>query len=105
LPELTIEEAVAQSCGALMSGDIMRLMTDFTPEALTSLMASASSITSVPALTGFDIQSHDTDGDQHIFRILFKTSEGDVTAHATYKDVDGFWKITNLTIDGLPGAG
>jgi hypothetical protein len=101
---MSVEEAVNESCGALMSGDIMRLMSDFTPEALTALMASASSITSVPALTCYEVQSHDIDGDDHLFRISFKTSEGDVTARATWKDIDGFWKITSLTIDGLPGA-
>ncbi len=104
MPDISVEEAVDQSCGALMAGDIMRLMTDFTPEALAGLMAVAAGISAVPALNGYEVQSHEVRGDEHVFGIAFKTSDGDVAVNATWKDVEGLWKITALTIEGLSGV-
>jgi hypothetical protein len=101
MPEITVEQAVEQNCQALMMGDIMRVMFDFTPEALAALMASASAITSVPSLLAFEVRSHDVAGDDHVFDIAFKTSEGEVAAKATWREIEGFWKITNLAIEGL----
>jgi hypothetical protein len=101
MPDTSIEEALKQSCDALLVGDVMRLMSDLTPDALAAVMASAAGITSVPALTGYEIRSHEINGDEHVFRIAFKTSEGEVSGTATWKDIGGFWKITALSIDGV----
>jgi hypothetical protein len=101
MPEITIEEAVNQNCQALMTGDVMRVMTDLTPEALAGLMTMATGITSVPSLLGYEVKSHRVDGDQHLFDIAFKTSEGEVTAAATWKEIEGAWKITYLSVSGL----
>jgi hypothetical protein len=101
VPETSVEEAVNQTCQALMMGDVMKVMSDFTPEALAAAMASASGITAVPSLIGYEVRSHDIDGEDHLFGIAFKTSEGEVTAKATWREVEGAWKITALDVDGL----
>jgi hypothetical protein len=101
VPEIPIEEAVKQNCQALITGDIMAVMAAFTPEALGTLMASASGITNVPSLVGYEVRSHQEDGSEHRFTVAFQTTDGEVLAHSTWKDVDGLWKITALTIDGI----
>jgi hypothetical protein len=101
VPDIPVEEAVRQNCQALMTGDVMGLMGAFTPEALAALMATAPGITSVPSVVGYEIRSHQEEGDEHKFTVAFETSAGEVLAHSTWKDVGGLWKITALTVDGL----
>jgi hypothetical protein len=101
VPDISVEEAVDQTCKALMMGDVMKVMSDFTPEALAAAMASASGITAVPSLIGYEVRSHEVSGADHVFGIAFKTSEGEVTAKATWREIEGAWKITALDVDGL----
>jgi hypothetical protein len=101
MPDISIEEAVNQTCQALMSGDVMRVVSDFTPEALGAVVALAQGIATVPSLVGFEVRSHEVAGDEHLFHIAFKTREGEVGARATWREIGGFWKITALTLDGL----
>lgn len=99
MPDISVEEAVKQNCQAVLIGDLMRIMADLTPEALGALMANAGGgMGAMPALTSFDIQSHDVSGDDHVFKIQFKGDQ-DFTATATWKDVGGAWKITNLAME------
>ena len=99
MPDISVEEAVKQNCQAVLIGDLMRIMADLTPEALGALMANAGGgMGAMPALTSFDVQSHDVAGDDHVFKIQFKGDQ-DFLAVATWKDVDGAWKITNLAME------
>src|SRR5690348_10024636 len=99
VPEISVEEAVKQNCQAVLNGDMMRIMQDLTPEALGALMANAgSNMGAMPALKSFDIQSHDVNGDDHVFKIAF-AGDQDFNAVATWKDVGGAWKITNLAME------
>ena len=97
MPDITIEEAVKANCQAVLTGDLMRIMGDLTPEALGAVMANAggSMGAAMPSLTSYDIQSHDVSGDDHVFKIQFKGDQ-DFLALATWKDVGGAWKITDL---------
>jgi hypothetical protein len=89
MPDITVEEAVKQNCQAVLIGDLMRIMADLTPEALAALMANAGAgMGAMPALTSFDIQSHDVAGDDHVFKIQFKGAQ-DFLAVATWKDIGG----------------
>ena len=100
MPDISVEEAVKQNCQAVLIGDLMRIMADLTPEALGALMANAGGggMGAMPALTSFDIQNHDVSGDEHVFKIQFKGDQ-DFLAVATWKDVGGAWKITNLAME------
>jgi hypothetical protein len=97
MPDMSVEEAVKQNCQAVLTGDLMRIMSDLTPEALGAVMANAGGSMggAMPALTSFDVQSHDVNGDDHVFKIAFKGDQ-DFMAVATWKDVAGAWKITDL---------
>jgi len=101
VPDITIEEAVRNNCEAIMAGDIMRVLTDFLPAAMASLMAVAPEMTQLPALTGYEIASHDVAGADHLFRIRFQTAEAELVAKPTWREVDGFWKIASIAIDGM----
>jgi len=105
MPDLSIEEAVERSCQALMSGDLMQVMSDFTPEALGAVMASASAITNVPSLVGYSVRSQQEDGGDHVFDVAFQTSEGEVAARVTWREIDDTWKIIALSVDGLGPTG
>lgn len=99
MPDMTVEEAVKQNCQALLIGDLMRVMTDLTPEALAQLMAGGASMGgAMPALTAFDIQNHDVNGEDHVFKIAFKGDQ-DFTALATWRDVGGAWKIAAIAME------
>ena len=99
MPDMTVEDAVRQNCQAMLTGDLMRVMTDLTPEALTQVMANAGGgMGAMPALTSFDIQSHDEQGDDHVFKIKF-AGDQDFTAVATWRDVGGQWKIAALAME------
>jgi hypothetical protein len=100
MPDIDVEEAVKQNCQAVLVGDLMRIMGDLTPEALGKLMASGGGggMGAMPTLTAFDIQSHDTEGEDHIFKVKF-TGDQDFTAVATWRDVGGTWKIADLAME------
>jgi hypothetical protein len=99
MPDISVEEAVKQNCQALLIGDLMRVMNDLTPEAMAELMANAgASMGAMPALKSFDIQSHDEQGTDHVFKIKF-AGDQDFTAVATWRDVGGQWKIAALAME------
>ncbi len=98
MPDMTVEEAVKQNCQALLIGDLMRVMNDLTPEAMAQLMQGGGNMGAMPALTSFDIQSHEQQGDDHIFKIKFQGDQ-DFTALATWRDVGGQWKIAGLAME------
>ncbi|HXK33345.1 MAG TPA: hypothetical protein VNM91_04935 [Dehalococcoidia bacterium] len=101
MPDIPVEEAVKQNCQALLAGDLMRIMSDLTPEAMAQVMASAGGgggMGAMPALTGFDILSHEQQGDDHLFKVKF-TGDQEFTASATWRDVGGVWKIAALTME------
>lgn len=99
MPDKSVEEAVKENCQAVLIGDLMRIMNDLTPEALGKMMANAGGgMGAMPALTSFDIQSHEESGDDHIFKVKF-SGDQDFTATATWRDVGGQWKIADLAME------
>ncbi len=99
MPDKTVEEAVKENCQALLIGDLMRVMNDLTPEAMGQLMQNAGGgMGAMPQLKSFDIQSHDEQGEDHVFKIKF-TGDQDFTAIATWRDVGGDWKIAGLAME------
>lgn len=99
MPDISVEEAVKQNCQALLIGDLMRVMNDLTPEAMARVMQdSAGNMGAMPVLRSFDIQSHDQQGDDHLFKIKF-AGDQDFTAVATWRDIGGQWKIAALTME------
>ncbi|MEX2245118.1 MAG: hypothetical protein WEC75_00355 [Dehalococcoidia bacterium] len=98
MPEMDVEAAVKENCQALLAGDLMRVMNDLTPEAMAQVMSGGGNMGAMPALTGFDIQSHDQQGDDHVFKIKF-SGDQDFTALATWRDVGGAWKIAALAME------
>jgi hypothetical protein len=99
VPDIPVEEAVKQNCQALLIGDLMRVMNDLTPEAMAQVMqGGGGNMGAMPALTSFDIQSHEQQGDDHVFKIKFDGDQS-FTALATCRDVGGQWKIASLAME------
>ena len=99
MPDITVEEAVTQNCQALLTGDLMKVMNDLTPEAMSQVMANAGSgMGAMPQLKSFDIESHDEQGEDHVFKIKF-SGDQDFTAIATWRDIGGAWKIAALAME------
>lgn len=99
MADMSVEEAVKQNCQAVLAGDLMRIMSDLTPEALGALMANAGGgMGAMPTLTSFNIESHDVNGDDHVFKIQFKGDQ-DFLALATWREVAGAWKIADLKME------
>jgi hypothetical protein len=99
MPDIPVEEAVKQNCQAVLTGDLMRVMNDLTPEAMAQVMQNAGGgMGAMPTLTGFNIESHEVEGDDHKFTIKF-SGDQEFTAHATWRDVGGQWKIAALQME------
>jgi len=86
-----------------MARDVMRAAADLTPEAMAGLMSLAMTISQAPTLSGYTIESHETQGEDHLFRVRFGTSAGDVVVNATWRPIDGAWKIAAVSVEGLSG--
>jgi hypothetical protein len=99
MPDTDVEQAVKENCQALLTGDLMRVMNDLTPEAMAQVMSNAGgNMGAMPQLTGFDIQSHEQQGDDHVFKIKFNGDQ-EFMAIATWRDVGGAWKIAALSME------
>lgn len=101
MPDIPVEEAVKQNCQAVLTGDLMRIMSDLTPEAMAQVMANAGGgggMGAMPTLTSFDIVSHDVEGEDHLFKIKF-AGDQEFTANATWRDIGGAWKIAALAME------
>lgn len=101
MPDTDVEEAVKANCQAVLAGDMMRVMGDLTPEALGKLMSNMSAGGGAgmgPPPTGFEILSHDQQGEDHVFKVKF-SGEQEATATATWRDVGGQWKIADLAME------
>jgi hypothetical protein len=99
MPDISVEDAVNANCQAMLSGDMMKLMSDLTPEALGKLMASGGNMGgAMPTLTAYNIDSYDQQGDDHVFKVSFKGDQ-DFTAVATWRDVGGTWKIADVAME------
>jgi hypothetical protein len=103
MPDISVEDAVTANCQAVLTGDLMRIMSDLTPEALGKLMAGGGGGGggmggAMPTLTGFNIESHEEQGEDHVFRVKFQGDQ-EFTAVATWRDVGGAWKIADLAME------
>ena len=98
MPDVSVEQAVTENCQAVLIGDLMRIMSDLTPEAMGKLMSGGGGMGAMPALTSFKIENHDEQGENHVFRIKF-SGDQDFTAIATWRDIGGAWKIADLAME------
>jgi hypothetical protein len=88
-----------RACDALLEGDIFTAMADLSNEALNEAMSMTAGITSFPTPSGYNIESHEEADVEHRFRVRFQTNQGDIAAHATWRQVDGAWKITSINVE------
>ena len=87
-----------------MARDVMRVAADLTPDALAGLMSLAATISQAPILTAYTVESHETLGEDHLFSIRFATIAGYFVVRATWREIDGVWKVAAVSVDGLAGA-
>jgi len=101
----TAEDAMRRACDSIMRGDIMTALADLTPEAFQEAMVMGANIVSLPTPERYDFESREQlpDG-THRFVVRFKTSAQDIIARASWKQLDGLWKITSISADGLRPA-
>jgi hypothetical protein len=91
-----------RACDAILQGDVYTAMADLTPEAVAEAMALAAGLVAVPTPLSYEIESHESAGGEHRFGVVFRTSAQDFRATATWREVDGAWKITSIRIlEGL----
>ena len=96
------EAAMRATCDAILRGDLMAAMNDLTPDAFAQAMSLAATITALPTPESYEIESRDESGGDYSFRVRFKTSSQDIVAAATWRLIDGAWKITAIAAEGLP---
>lgn len=90
-----------RACDLILAGDVMTVAADLTPEAYADAMMLATGLTTVPVPQGYTIESHEVRGEDHVFRVRFRTSLRDFDASATWRRIDGAWKIVAIAVDGL----
>ena len=88
-----------RACDALLQGDIFTAMADLSPEALNEAMSMTTGVTSFPTPSSYAIELHEEVNREHRFRVRFQTNQGELVANATWRQIDGAWKITSIKID------
>jgi hypothetical protein len=101
MPDITAEKAMRSACDLILRGDIMGAMADLTPEAMNDAMGLAAGLTGLTLPESYMIESHQVNGDEHRFRVRFKAAERELSAWATWREIDGAWKITQISVDGI----
>jgi hypothetical protein len=90
-----------RACDAILRGDLMTAMADLSPEAFNEAMAMGANIAMLPLPTSYEVESGEESAGEHRFVVRFKTSAQDLVARASYRQVDGAWKITSISAEGL----
>lgn len=97
----TAEAAMRRACDAILAGEYMAAMENLAPEALNDAMALASGLAAVPVPESYVIEAHEESGADHRFAVSFKTSLGEFRATATWRLVEGAWKVVAISVEGL----
>jgi hypothetical protein len=97
------EQAMRATCDAIVRGDIMTAMQELTPEAFSQAMELGAEITALPTPESYVIESEEEANGEHRFRVRFKTTSRDIVAVASWRQIDGVWKIAYLAADGVKG--
>jgi hypothetical protein len=64
-------------------------------------MTISAGITQIPSASGYVIESHEELSGEHRFHVRFDTNQGPVIAHATWRQIDGAWKVVTLGVEGV----
>jgi len=99
----TAEDAMRRACDAILVGDVMTAMQDLSPEAMNEAMTAGANIAMLPTPLSYEIESHETVGDEQRFVVRFKTSAQDVVAKTSWRDFGMGWKIVSISAEGLAG--
>lgn len=97
MPDVSIDEAVTRTCEAIVAGNLVQVMTDLTPEAVSKLMAAQTQMGGgpIPQVTGYELQSITRDGSDYIAQVTFQSTQN-VTLEARWREVNGAWKIVDF---------
>ena len=99
----TAEDAMRRACDAILIGDAMSAMQDLSPQAFNDAMAMGANIAMLPTPQSYEVESHETGDGEERFTVRFKTNAQDILAKATWQQIDGAWKITAISAEGLQG--
>ena len=88
-----------RACVALLQGDIFTAMADLSNEALNEAMSLTTGVSSFPTPSSYAIESHEEGDGEHRFRVRFQTNQGEIVAAATWRQIDGAWKITLIRVE------
>jgi hypothetical protein len=96
-----LREAVERNAEAVRTGNFVQLMADITPEALAKLMQMAPqgggpSIASLPAITGYELEFLEPEGDTQRYRARFTSAAGSASFTTSWQQVLGQWKIVDF---------
>ena len=99
--ESSPEPAMRRVCDAILVGDFYGAMADLTPEAANEAMMLGAGLAGAALPESYVIESHEEMDGAHRFGVRFVTSARDFRASATWKAIDGFWKITAIGVEDL----
>ena len=87
-------------CDAILAGDFYGAMADLTLEAANQAMALGAGLAGELLPESYVIESHEEVDGEHRFGVRFVTPARDFRASATWKAIDGAWKITAIGVEG-----
>ena len=94
MADVTAEEAAHAHARAAVAGDLTKLMTDLTPEALAKAMAQASG--GLQGVNDYELKLHAQEGDEYVFDITYKASAASMTLRDRFREVNGQWRVVDL---------
>jgi hypothetical protein len=99
VPDADAEAAMRRVCDLIIAGNILGIAPDLTPEAYADAMRIAPSLAGAELPASYAIESHNVEDAVHRFRVRFKSSKRDITGQASWRQVEGVWKIASITLD------
>lgn len=90
-----------RACDAIMRGDVMTAMQDLSPEAFNEAMTMGANISMLPTPVSYAFESREVVDGDHRFVVRFKTSAQDIVARASWRSIEGAWKIVSISAEGL----
>lgn len=93
MPDTSAEDAARAHAKAVVSNDIGAVVGSMTPDGFARAMNVGNTSW---AYTGFELQEHAVDGEDHIFDIRYATDAGAFTLRNRFRSIDGSWKVVDV---------
>ena len=88
-----------RACDLIMAGDFFNALADLTPEAMAEAMNLGMGMTGLPLPESYELSTPQQVGEDTRYDVTFKSGVREMRAFASWRQIDGAWKITSIGIE------